>query len=156
MPLCHGLARHQKNFKCALQSLRIIGVNALRRFRIHLLQLRVDSGPALRKCSGGDLLPDVRIGTRHGGQAVAQRLEIEHGPANQQRNATASANIRHFTQGILTKERGGIDLRRIEKAQQSMWGKRQRRGIGLARADIHLTVDLRRVDVDDLAGQPSD
>ena len=54
----------------------------------------------------------LRIRLRQATHALLQRFEIEHGAADQQRDAPARADVSHQVQGVLTKVSRRIRLRR--------------------------------------------
>src|SRR5690606_38384380 len=82
-----------------------------------------------------------------------QRLVIEHGAADQQRNAPALQDVVDQSARVNTETRGGIGLGRIEDIHQVVRVTAQRLGVRLGGTDIHAPVDQCRVDTDQFAGQ---
>ncbi|MNP40329.1 hypothetical protein D3C76_1339650 [compost metagenome] len=80
---CHALAAHPVDFQGANQPLRVVGVDARRRFRVDFGQLPVQLGQPQLTGLGLQLGAHRGIGRRHVRQAVDQRLVVEHGAANQ-------------------------------------------------------------------------
>jgi len=93
------------------------------------------------------------IRRRQVGQPVAQRLEVQHGAAGQQRDVAARDDLAHQADGIGAKTRGGVALLGRYDVDQVVRADRAFRPRGLGRADVHVAVHQRRVDADDLDRQ---
>ncbi len=151
--LAHGQAADTIDLQRAHQPLRIVGMNACSRLRVHLRQPVVQHLQPLACCQGFEFRAHRSISRRHVRQPFLQRLEIQHGSADQQRNAAGGADLRHGRQRIAAELGSRVALSRIEDVHQAVRELRQYLGRGLRRADVHATVDQRRIDADQLAGQ---
>jgi hypothetical protein len=76
-----------------LDALGVVGRQARGGGGVHAGQFGVQGGPALPGGTFVQRLAHLRVGTRHGVQPVAQRLEVQHGAAHQQRQAAACADL---------------------------------------------------------------
>jgi hypothetical protein len=101
----------------------------------------------------GEGLTNRGIGRGHGVQAVAQRLEVQHGAAHQQRQAATTTDLGGQSGGIGRETRCGVDLRRLDEIDQVVRYGGPFSGTGFGRADVHAAVDEGRVDADDLDRQ---
>ena len=86
-------------------------------------------------------------------QAISERLEIEHGPADQERDAAARLYVRNGAQRIGSKSCRRIRLVRVDEIDEMVRNPSAQARVGLCRSDIHAAIDLRRIDADDLDGQ---
>ncbi len=89
---------------------------------------------------------------------MQQGAEIEHGAAHQQGPVAAGADFSDQAPRIGSEARGRIGLGRIDQIEQMVRHPRPRRNIRFCRAYIHASIDLGRIDADDLgpALQPLD
>jgi hypothetical protein len=149
----HRPAGQGMNLQRTLNALRIVGVDPSRRLRVQALQSRVHRGPADDGGLVGQGLAEQRIRARQSGQALLQRLEIEHGAADQERDPALRADLRHRREGIITKARRRVGLGGIQDIDQAMRRTGQHIGGRLGRSDVHAAIDHRRIDTDDLARQ---
>ena len=70
LPLTDGLAGDALHFQCALDALRVAGMDARGRFRIDLRQLRMQRRPSVLSRLRGECFAQLRIGLRQRRQAV--------------------------------------------------------------------------------------
>ncbi|MNV10229.1 hypothetical protein D3C71_1007430 [compost metagenome] len=124
-----------------------------RGLRIDHRQLFVQGLPAKARSLFFDLRTDLGIGGRHICQTFNQSLVIEHGAAHQQRNFSPCGDIGHGFQGVTAEIRSRIALGRVENIDQTMRILRQQLFGRLGGADVHATVDQRRIDADQFARQ---
>ena len=146
----HCLSRAAKDFKCALNALRIARMQAGRRFRIDPGQLRMERRPALGAGLRVNTGAGFRAGLRQFGEPVEQRLEVEHGAADKQRYLAARGDPGHRRQRVATKARCRVGFLGADQVYQMVRKIPERSGIGFGRADRHVAKDLRRVDADQL------
>ncbi|MNG93350.1 hypothetical protein D3C79_523150 [compost metagenome] len=149
----HALATHPVHLQRPDQPLRVVGVDTRRRLRVNLGQLTVQLGQAQRLGLGFQLGTHRGIGRRHVGQAIDQRLVIEHGAAHQQRDLAARGDLGHGLQGIGTELRSRIALGRVANVDQPVRVSGEDFFRRLGRTDVHAAVDQRRIDADQLARQ---
>ena len=118
-----------------------------------------DRAPRARACSAGqpaqrrfgvDRRAHCGVGRRHLRESAAQRTEIEHRAADQQRQLAARADVVDRPPRVAHELARRIRLRRIENVDQVMRMPLQHVGRRLAGADVHAAIDHRRIDADDL------
>jgi hypothetical protein len=153
MPFAQGATAAAKHLQRALDALRVAGVQAGGGVRVDPRQLGVQRRPALGLGLGVDLRTQHRFASGEFGEPVAQRLHIEQGAADEQRQPAACGNLRGQALGVAHEGRRRVALQRVVRVDQVMrhGGPLGRRGFG--RADVHAAVDQRRVDADDLQRQ---
>ncbi|MNG93358.1 hypothetical protein D3C79_523240 [compost metagenome] len=150
---CHALAAHPVHLQGPDQPLRVIGVDTCRGLRVDFGQLAVQLGQAQGFSLRFQLGAHRRIGGRHIGQAIDQRLVIEHGAADQQRDLAARGDLGHGLQRVGTELRGGIALRRVANVDQPVRVGSEDFFRRLGRTDIHATVHKCRIDADQFTRQ---
>jgi hypothetical protein len=141
------------DFQRALDALGIVGFEAGRGVGVVARQFGVQRGPALRRGFGVDLRAQRGVGLRQFGEAFAQGFDIQHGAADQQRDAAGGADAFHFAQRVAAELRRRIAFFGRDQVDQPVREARQRRGVGLGGADVHVAEHLRRIDADDVAGK---
>jgi hypothetical protein len=150
LQLCrHRQSAESENLQRAADPLGIVRRQPGRRQRIHPCQFGVQGRPAAFSGLGLYSLAQHRIGFRQIVQAIQQRAEIKHGAADQQGHPAACGDFGHQTPRIVTECRSRVGFRGIANVQQMMRREGKRFGIRFGRADIHATVDQRRIDTDD-------
>jgi hypothetical protein len=121
----------------------------LRSDRVHLCQLRVQGGPAAFTRFGVDLRAQGGVCGRHGVQPGEQRLEVQHGAADQQRPPPARLDFADQARGVAHELGRAVGLQRVADVDQVV---RHRRPLGRSRlggADVHAAVHQGRIDADD-------
>ena len=148
--LRHRVPGETEYLERALDSLRIARLQPHRRLWIDARQLGVERRPAPISGLRFDGRPDPVIGLRQRREPFAQRLEVEHGPADEQRHAAARGDLAHEPQRIGAELRRRVAFGRVDDVDQVV---RHAAPLGPARlggADIHAAEYLRRIDADDL------
>ncbi|CAM2152120.1 hypothetical protein PT2222_270122 [Paraburkholderia tropica] len=146
----HRLPGQHPDFERALDALRVVRREARGRGRIDLREARVQRGPAVAGGLGVELRAHGGIGARQIVQTLCERLVVEHRAAHEQRHVAPRDDLARYAQRVGAKVGGGIGIGRIDDIDQMM---RRRRAFFRARfrgADIHLAIDERRIDADDL------
>ena len=143
------LARDFPNFQRALDALAVGGGQARGGHWVYLRQLSVQRRPALLQSPRFDALAHVGIGSRHGVKAVHQRLEIQHGAADEQRQRAARANLGNQKGGVLHEGGGAVGLPGLADVNEMVRHRGALSGRGLGGANVHAAVDQRRIDADD-------
>ena len=138
------------HFERALDALRIGTLQARGRRGVHTRELGVERGPAFGGGPGIEPRAHRGIGRRQSREAVLERLEVQHRPADEQRNSAARANRGNRFDRIGAEPRRRVGFDRIEDVDQMMRHPRARRGVGLRRADVHAAIHLRGIHADDL------
>ncbi len=92
----------------------------------------------------------VRVCLRQDREPFAEGLEVQHGAAHEQGHTAGGDDVVDALPGVLRKARGGVRLRRVEDVDEVMRHPQAHGGIGLGGADVHVPVDERRVETDDL------
>ncbi|MNZ73634.1 hypothetical protein D3C78_920520 [compost metagenome] len=150
---CHALATHMIDLQRTDQALRVVGVDACGRLRVHFGELAVQLGQTQRLRPGLEFGTHRSVSRRHVRQAIDQCLVVEHGATDQQRDFAARGDFGHGLKGIGAKLRSRVALGRVANIDKTMWMGSQYLLGGLGAADVHAAVDEGRVDADQLAGQ---
>ena len=151
----HRHAGRAPDLERALDALGIGRFQPRGRVRIDLRELGVQRRPAAVPRLGFDCRTQSRVRRGQVRQAFAQRLEVQHRPADEQREVAARRDPAHRRERVGAEPRGGVGRGRIEDVDQMM---RHARALGRGRLggpDVHAAVDLRRVDGDDLDREPA-
>ena len=148
--LLDRLAGERQQFQRALNPLTVGRTDAGCRHRVALRQLSMHRRyPTLRELRV-DVGSQRRIGLGQFRQSHQQRPQIQHGAAHQQRHPAAAGDVVDQAQRIADKLPRRVTPSRVDDVDQVV---RHRRTLGDAwfcGADVHATVDQRRVDTDDL------
>ena len=135
----------QIHLQCPLQPLGVIRMNPRRAGWVHFSQPGMHRPPALGLRQRANLPPHPVIRFGHSRQPIPQGLKIEHSPPHQQRQPPLGPNLRYSLLHISAKLRRRISLRRVPYIHQIMRQPSQHRRRGLARANIHPPIHLRRI-----------
>lgn len=146
----HRLSAQHEDFQCALNSLRIVRREPRGRVGIDLREPRVQRGPAVARGVGIECRTDLRIGARQVVEPLRQRLVVQHRAAREQRRAAARDDLADQPQRVRTEFRGRIRVGRVDDVDQVMRHARAFLARRFRGADIHVAVDERRIDADDL------
>jgi len=141
------------HFQRALDALRIGAADARGGGRIEFAQPRVHCRPADLRGFNGQLPPQVGVGRRQRRQAILQRTEIQTGAAHQQRHLAIRGDSCQFLQGVTPEFSGGIRLRGVADVDQTVRMALPRRCVGLGAADVQATINQRRINADQAAGE---
>jgi hypothetical protein len=110
--------------------------------------------PPIARGAGIDLRAHDGIRWRQRGQTVAQRLEIEHCAAAENRNSAAITDPGDRRKRVAAEPRCRIGFRGIDDVEQMVRHAGKRCRVRLRRADVHAPINLRRVHADDLPVEP--
>ena len=153
--LCNVQARHRhaghlEHLECALDTLAVVRLQACRGVRIDTGEACVHRRPTVLRAFGFEARAQLRVGRRQIGQALAQRLRIEHRAPHHQRQRAAGANGGD-DRGRVGDEIGGrVRLGRITDVDQVMGDGGALGARRLCGPDVHFPVHLRRIDRHDL------
>ena len=121
-------------------------MNTCGRLGINFGQALVQGGPALGSRFLLQLASDFRVGARHVGYSLQQRLEVHHGAANQQGGFPGCDNVAYRGFGVVAKLCHGIHLGGIANIYQP---------VGVIRfgaANIQPSIHQRGIHTDQLTG----
>ena len=150
--LAQRLAGQSMHFERTLNSLRIVRLDArARHCGSSAASSRMQRRPAALRRFGIDCRTHCRVRRRHLRESAAQRTEIEHRAADQQRQLAARVDVVDRLPRVAHELSGRVRLRRIENVDQVMRiAARRTSRRRLAGADVHAAIDHRRIDADDL------
>lgn len=146
----HRLPAQHEHFERTLDPLRIVRCEPRGRVGVDLREPRVQRGPAIALGFGIERRAHVRIGARQVIEPLRQRLVVQHRAAREQRRAAARGDLADQAQRVRAETRGRIRIGRIDDVDQVMRHARALVARRLRGADIHVAVDERRIDADDL------
>ena len=144
----HRPAGELDDLERALDALRIAAADAFGRRRIERSQPLVQRGPADLRGLVGDAPTHRGIGLGQRGKSLRERAEVEPGAAREQRHAPFARDGFHRGERIAAELGGRVRLRRIANVDQPVRMARERRRVGLRRADVEPAIDQRRIDAD--------
>ncbi len=149
MEVRQGQAAGAVDLQRTLDALAVCGCQAGGGHRIHLRQFGVHRRPAFLLRLGFDGGAQDGLRRWHGVYAVEQGFDIQHGPAHQQRQAIAPGDLADQGLRVLHKFGGAVGLQRIADVDQVVRHRGQFGGARFGGANVHATVDQRRVHADD-------
>lgn len=146
----HRLPAQHEHFERPLDPLRIVRREPRGRVGIDLREPRVQGGPAIARGFRIESRAHVRIGAGQVVEPLRQRLVVQHRAAREQRRAAARGDLTDQAQRVGAETRGRIRVGRIDDVDQMVRHARALFARRLRGADIHVAVDERRIDADDL------
>src|SRR5262245_9143502 len=121
MPVGKRPAGRQHNFQRARNSRTVVYGHALRSYGIELRKFRMQRRRPLALQTLSHIRPDRGGNRRHSGKPRCQRLEIEAGTADKNRDAALIDGVAERPFGVPTPASDGIVFRCIDVAVQMMW-----------------------------------
>jgi len=153
LKLADGLAGKVVDFQGADDSLQVVSVESCGGGRVNFFQFGVEFFGTDLIGSGLKLASEFGIGGRSFEESFRQGLEVQDRAADGEDQAAAGVDIVDGGLGPFHEPAGGKRFGRIDHIDQVVWDFLADCNVRLGRTDIHVAIDLHRIDGQDLGAE---